>query len=114
MVNQARYKNNRSIQFSFGVVMLSCKVAARPIYLLILQAVTTQSVPTLCYWYQQGKQNKKREMAIQVLGGMGYVTDMPAERHYRDGRITEIYAGTAEIQKLIITENLIKEYGLES
>ncbi|GFV42583.1 hypothetical protein TNCV_2562411 [Trichonephila clavipes] len=29
MVNQARYKNNRSIQFSFGVVMLSCKVAAR-------------------------------------------------------------------------------------
>ncbi|GFY49593.1 short-chain specific acyl-CoA dehydrogenase, mitochondrial [Trichonephila inaurata madagascariensis] len=52
--------------------------------------------------------------AIQILGGMGYVTDMPAERHYRDGRITEIYAGTAEIQKLIITENLIKEYGLES
>ncbi|GFU08893.1 short-chain specific acyl-CoA dehydrogenase, mitochondrial [Nephila pilipes] len=51
--------------------------------------------------------------AIQILGGMGYVTDMPAERHYRDGRITEIYAGTAEIQKLIITENLIKEYGLE-
>ncbi|GFV88987.1 hypothetical protein TNCV_4911891 [Trichonephila clavipes] len=30
MVNQARYKNNRSIQFSFGVVMLSCKVAATP------------------------------------------------------------------------------------
>lgn len=52
--------------------------------------------------------------AIQILGGMGYVTDMPAERHYRDGRITEIYAGTAEIQKLIITENLIKEYGLQS
>lgn len=31
--------------------------------------------------------------AIQVLGGMGYVTDMPAERHYRDARITEIYEG---------------------
>ncbi|TNM92066.1 hypothetical protein fugu_019078 [Takifugu bimaculatus] len=40
--------------------------------------------------------------AIQVLGGMGYVSDMPAERHYRDARITEIYEGTSEIQRLVI------------
>ena len=33
-------------------------------------------------------------------GGMGYVSDMPAERHYRDARITEIYEGTSEIQRL--------------
>ena len=32
--------------------------------------------------------------AIQVLGGMGYVSDMPVERNYRDARITEIYEGT--------------------
>ncbi|DAZ93818.1 TPA: hypothetical protein N0F65_004207 [Lagenidium giganteum] len=38
--------------------------------------------------------------AIQILGGMGYVSDMPAERHYRDARITEIYEGTSEIQHL--------------
>ncbi|GFY50122.1 short-chain specific acyl-CoA dehydrogenase, mitochondrial [Trichonephila inaurata madagascariensis] len=50
--------------------------------------------------------------AIQILGGMGYVADMPAERHYRDARITEIYEGTSEIQKLVIANNLIKEYGL--
>ena len=31
--------------------------------------------------------------AIQVLGGMGYVSDMPVERNYRDARITEIYEG---------------------
>lgn len=31
--------------------------------------------------------------SLQTLGGMGYVTDMPAERHYRDARITEIYEG---------------------
>lgn len=47
--------------------------------------------------------------AIQVLGGMGYVTDMPAERHYRDARITEIYEGTSEIQKLVIAGNVLKE-----
>lgn len=48
--------------------------------------------------------------AIQVLGGMGYVTEMPAERHYRDARVTEIYEGTSEIQRLVIANNLLKEY----
>ncbi|KAL7648937.1 UNVERIFIED_CONTAM: hypothetical protein RMT77_000872 [Armadillidium vulgare] len=48
--------------------------------------------------------------AIQILGGMGYVSDMPAERHYRDARVTEIYEGTSEIQRLVIAETLIKEY----
>ncbi|KAJ8312572.1 hypothetical protein KUTeg_009945 [Tegillarca granosa] len=48
--------------------------------------------------------------AIQVLGGMGYVSDLPAERHYRDARITEIYEGTSEIQRLVIAGNLLKEY----
>ena len=49
--------------------------------------------------------------AIQILGGMGYVTDMPAERHYRDARITEIYEGTSDIQRLVIATNIFKEYG---
>lgn len=48
--------------------------------------------------------------AIQILGGMGYVAEMPAERFYRDARITEIYEGTSEIQRLVIAGNLIKEY----
>lgn len=53
---------------------------------------------------------KNAHQAIQVLGGMGYVSDMPAERHYRDARITEIYEGTSEIQKLVIAGNILKEY----
>lgn len=47
---------------------------------------------------------------IQILGGMGYVTDMPAERHYRDARITEIYEGTSEVQRIVIAGQLLKEY----
>lgn len=47
--------------------------------------------------------------AIQILGGMGYVSDMPAERHYRDARITEIYEGTSEIQRLVIAGTVLKE-----
>ena len=41
---------------------------------------------------------------------MGYVTDMPAERYYRDARITEIYEGTSEIQKLVIAGRMLKEH----
>ncbi|RNA08981.1 short-chain specific acyl- mitochondrial [Brachionus plicatilis] len=48
--------------------------------------------------------------AIQILGGMGFVSDMPAERHYRDARITEIYEGTSEIQRIVIAANVLKEY----
>ena len=48
--------------------------------------------------------------AIQVLGGMGFVSDMPAERHYRDARITEIYEGTSEIQRVDIGGVVLKEF----
>ncbi|PNF39059.1 Short-chain specific acyl-CoA dehydrogenase, mitochondrial [Cryptotermes secundus] len=51
---------------------------------------------------------------VQILGGMGYVTDMPAERHYRDARITEIYAGVTDVQKLVIAENVANEYGIST
>lgn len=47
--------------------------------------------------------------AIQIFGGNGYVTEYPVERHYRDARITEIYEGTSEIQRLVIAGNLLKE-----
>ena len=47
---------------------------------------------------------------IQILGGNGYVTEYPAERHYRDARITEIYEGTSEIQRLVIASNVLKQY----
>src|SRR6185503_10181658 len=40
--------------------------------------------------------------AIQIHGGYGYTTEFPVERHYRDARITEIYEGTSEIQRIVI------------
>jgi butyryl-CoA dehydrogenase len=46
--------------------------------------------------------------AIQIHGGYGYSTDFPVERHYRDARITEIYEGTSEIQRIVIAANLLK------
>jgi butyryl-CoA dehydrogenase len=43
--------------------------------------------------------------AIQVLGGAGYCKEYPVERHFRDAKITEIYEGTSEIQRLVIAHN---------
>jgi alkylation response protein AidB-like acyl-CoA dehydrogenase len=45
--------------------------------------------------------------AIQVLGGYGYTKEFPAERYYRDAKITEIYEGTSEIQRLVIARSIL-------
>jgi butyryl-CoA dehydrogenase len=47
--------------------------------------------------------------AVQVLGGYGYMKEYPAERHFRDAKICEIYEGTSEIQRLVIAGALLKE-----
>ncbi|MGB8763936.1 MAG: acyl-CoA dehydrogenase [Burkholderiales bacterium] len=44
--------------------------------------------------------------AIQIHGGYGYLEDYPVERHYRDARITQIYEGTSEVQRMVIARNL--------
>ena len=46
-------------------------------------------------------------VAVQTLGGMGYSAEFPAERLYRDARITQIYEGTSEIQRLVIARDLL-------
>jgi len=48
---------------------------------------------------------------IQIHGGYGYVKDYPAERHLRDAKITEIYEGTSEIQRIVIATDLMKMGG---
>jgi butyryl-CoA dehydrogenase len=48
--------------------------------------------------------------AIQIHGGYGYTTDYPVERHFRDAKITEIYEGTSEIQRIVIANEVLKEF----
>jgi alkylation response protein AidB-like acyl-CoA dehydrogenase len=52
--------------------------------------------------------------AIQVLGGYGYTKEFPAERYYRDAKVTEIYEGTSEIQRLVIARALLGEVAREA
>jgi alkylation response protein AidB-like acyl-CoA dehydrogenase len=46
--------------------------------------------------------------AIQIFGGYGYTEDYPVERYFRDAKITEIYEGTSEIQRIVISKHLIQ------
>ena len=48
--------------------------------------------------------------AIQIHGGNGYSREYPVERMYRDARVTEIYEGTSEIQRLVIAAWVLKSY----
>lgn len=52
--------------------------------------------------------NRVADMAVQIHGGMGYMKDYPVERFYRDLRLTRIYEGTSEIQRLVIARELLK------
>jgi len=47
--------------------------------------------------------------AVQILGGYGYLRDFPAERMMRDAKITQIYEGTNEIQRLVIARELLRD-----
>ena len=46
--------------------------------------------------------------AVQIHGGAGYTKEFEVERYYRDAKITEIYEGTTEAQKIVISSHLLK------
>jgi butyryl-CoA dehydrogenase len=53
--------------------------------------------------------NRAAREAVQVYGGYGYMQDFPVERHFRDAKITEIYEGTSEVQRLVIAASLLRD-----
>jgi butyryl-CoA dehydrogenase len=51
--------------------------------------------------------NRVAYQAVQIHGGYGYSTEYPVERYYRDARVTTIYEGTSEVQRIVIANNII-------
>ncbi len=52
--------------------------------------------------------NRAARDAVQIHGGAGYLKDFPVERYYRDARITEIYEGTSEVQRIVISRTHLR------
>jgi alkylation response protein AidB-like acyl-CoA dehydrogenase len=52
--------------------------------------------------------NRHAAEAVQIHGGAGYIRDFPVERHFRDAKITEIYEGTSEVQRMVVARSLLR------
>ncbi|HHT9124245.1 MAG TPA: acyl-CoA dehydrogenase [Candidatus Brocadiia bacterium] len=59
--------------------------------------------------YASEMANRVAYKAVQVFGGYGYIKDYPVEKYYRDVRVTTLYEGTSEIQRLVIARELLKD-----
>ena len=59
--------------------------------------------------FASGMARRQTGEAIQILGGYGYTKEFPVERYYRDAKITEIYEGTSEIQRLVIARSILRD-----
>jgi alkylation response protein AidB-like acyl-CoA dehydrogenase len=71
------------------------------------QGKPSPQASSMAKWWAGRAACENADEAVQILGGMGYVDEMPAEKFYRDAKITEIYEGTKEVHKLIIARSLL-------
>ena len=71
------------------------------------QGKPSPQASSMAKWFAGRAAVENADEAVQVLGGMGYVDEMPAEKFYRDAKICEIYEGTKEVHKLIIARSLL-------
>jgi alkylation response protein AidB-like acyl-CoA dehydrogenase len=63
---------------------------------------------SMAKYYASSVAVEASRLAVQIYGGYGYIEDFDIERYYRDAKVTEIYEGTSEIQKLVIARELLK------
>jgi alkylation response protein AidB-like acyl-CoA dehydrogenase len=76
--------------------------------------------PTVAYWTSCAKliagdtAMQVTTDAVQILGGYGYISEYPVERMMRDAKITQLYEGTQQIQRLIIARQLLRRAGVQA
>ncbi|MEM8883801.1 MAG: acyl-CoA dehydrogenase family protein [Planctomycetota bacterium] len=72
-------------------------------------AANLTKMAAMCKYYATDIAMEVTTNAVQVFGGYGYMKDYPVEKYMRDAKITQIYEGTNQIQRLVVARNLIKE-----
>ena len=108
----ARIADTQGIQFMLAD-MASGTEAARQLTYTAAAAVDAND-PNLAYWTSSAKliagdtAMRVTTDAVQVLGGYGYVSEYPVERMMRDAKITQLYEGTQQIQRLVVARSLLR------
>ncbi len=103
--------NHQAIQFMLADMATEIDAAR----LLVLRAAALKDAgvrhsaeSAMAKLYASEMSHRVTHKGVQVHGGYGYSKEFDAERHYRDSRITEIYEGTSEIQRIVIANSLLK------
>jgi hypothetical protein len=104
--------NNQAIRFMLADAATGLEAAR----LLTLRAAAQKEAGkpftregSMAKVFASEKANMACDMAVQVHGGYGYIDEFPVERHYRDVRISTIYEGSSEIQRIVIARHLLAD-----
>ncbi|MFA5863022.1 MAG: acyl-CoA dehydrogenase family protein [Candidatus Thermoplasmatota archaeon] len=102
--------NLQAIQFKLAEMATRAESARLLMYKaawLNDQGKPSAQASSMAKWWSGRCACENADECVQILGGMGYVDEMPAEKFYRDAKICEIYEGTKEVHKLIIARSLL-------
>jgi alkylation response protein AidB-like acyl-CoA dehydrogenase len=107
-----------AIQFMLADMTSQTQAARQLTYAAAARA--DAKVPDVAYWTSSAKliagdtAMKVTTDAVQVLGGYGYINEYPVERMMRDAKITQLYEGTQQIQRLVVARQLLARSGVSS
>jgi alkylation response protein AidB-like acyl-CoA dehydrogenase len=113
---ESRIVDFQAIQFMLADMASRTEAARQLVY--VASARVHDDDPNLAYWTSAAKliagdtAMQVTTDAVQVLGGYGYVTEYPVERMMRDAKITQLYEGTQQIQRLVIARRLMARAGI--
>lgn len=108
----APISNLQAIQFK--IADMSTKIEASKLLIYNASSLKDKNMPftkeaAIAKLFASESAMEITTQAIQVLGGNGYTKEYPVERYFRDAKITEIYEGTSEIQRIVIAANEFKD-----
>jgi alkylation response protein AidB-like acyl-CoA dehydrogenase len=97
-------------------MIADCATACEAAWLLVLQAAWTKErgrpftrLAAEAKLMASERAFEACDRSLQILGGYGYTRELPVERYWRDVRVTTIYEGTSQIQKLVIAKHILRE-----
>jgi alkylation response protein AidB-like acyl-CoA dehydrogenase len=111
-----RIADLQGIQFMLADMASGIEAARQLTY--AAAAAVDANAPDLAYWTSSAKliagdmAMRVTTDAVQVLGGYGYVTEYPVERMMRDAKITQLYEGTQQVQRMIVARQLLRRAGV--
>ncbi|MEX0625067.1 MAG: acyl-CoA dehydrogenase family protein [Chloroflexota bacterium] len=112
----ARIADLQGIQFMLADMASGVEAARQLTY--AAAAAVDANAPDLAYWTSSAKliagdmAMRVTTDAVQVLGGYGYVSEYPVERMMRDAKITQLYEGTQQVQRMIVARQLLRRAGV--